>query len=85
VAGVQESFNKLILRNEPDLEVGGVGSEAVIGAVRAKDGHSVAVRLIVSRGKDLAHLVQMVIRDPGICEEPAADARAIVDSIIYTR
>ena len=65
--------------------IGGGPTQIAVAIVRAKGEPGVVIRLAVSRGRELAHLVQQVVRDPERCAEGAAQARAIIDSIEYTR
>jgi len=87
VASARRSFGKKAIfgREDRPAPVGDRPTQAAVAAVPGKGGTPVAVRLVASRGEQLGHLVQQVIRNPEACTRSGAQARAVVESIVYTR
>jgi hypothetical protein len=85
-AGIRRSFSGAVVgTGRQRTPIGGAPTQIAVGVIRERGVPGTVVRLAVSRGRELAHLVQQVIRDPERCTEGAEQARAIIDSIQYTR
>jgi len=84
VAGLRDTRGAQIGRTQDPVVVGSAPTRTAIAALRSKKGTPVTVRLSVSRGRRLAHILQVVTRAP-TCEESATQSRAIIESIEYTR
>ena len=86
VAALRRSFRDAVVRTRRRAPaIGGAPTSLAIGAVRPEGGRGVVLRLAVSRGQELAHVVQQVVRNPEGCGDNSRLAGAIVDSIEYTR
>jgi hypothetical protein len=81
---LRQSFAKVEARTIEQPPIGGVPTEAVLVAVRNKQGNPVVIRVAVSRGEKLAHMTQVILRAPP-CEDDAEDTEAILASIKYSR
>ena len=73
-----------VSRQKGSRPIGGAPTRSALVAVRAEGGGAVLIRTAVSRGPQLAHLTQMVIRDLE-CVRTIAEGQAIVESIEFTR
>jgi hypothetical protein len=85
-AGIRRSFSGAVVgTGRQRTPIGGAPTRIAVGVIRQRGLPGTVVRVAVSRGRELAHLVQQVVRDPERCTEGAEQARAIIDSIQYTR
>jgi hypothetical protein len=86
-AGIRRSFRgrAVVGTGRQRAPIGGAPTQLAVAVIRVPGEPGVVIRLAVSRGRELAHMVQQVIRDPERCTEGAEQARAIIDSIQYTR
>jgi hypothetical protein len=81
---IGDSFPRAGVQGQPASQLGGLPTASSLLAVRNKQGNPVVIRLSVSRGPKLAHLVQVVLRAPP-CAESADETAAILQSVVYGR
>ena len=85
IAGLRRNFGKLRTRPPTrEADIGNAPTETRLIAVRTKAGQSVVIQVSVSKGQELAHVAQVVIRDPG-CAASIQQSGVVVGSIEYRR
>lgn len=84
IAALRQSFKKVEVRRNKPGALGGLPTTGALLAVRNEQGNNVLIDIAVSRGKDLAHLTQVVLRAPP-CEAATPQRALIVDSLEFSR
>jgi hypothetical protein len=85
VGQLRRSAAKATVRREPSpVQIDGKPTESSIVALKTKQGAAAVVRISVTRGPELSHVAEVVIRGAQ-CEQSALAAGTILQSIDYER
>ena len=86
VTAVRRSVKRVeVSASPPGERIGGLPTRGAVLTVEEKAGQPVRILLGVGRGKKLAYLTQIVLRDPGGCGQTLLEGQLILNSVRFSR